>query len=205
MKSKVILLTLLAGRLCAGMSLVTEGQNPAPILVPENAHKLERRGAQTLAWYLEKVSEAKFSLEVRSENIPNRAVLVGAGFTTLPDGLGLDGFVIRTEGERLLIAGVSPTATLYAVYAFLEDVVGCRWWSHNEEDVPKKSTLNFDRLDIVVNPPFARHEIMNREAMSRTNDFLYKSRSTGLSASQATTICTPSSHPTQRSTPSSTR
>ena len=44
-------------------------------------------------------------------------------------GLKPDGIVIESRGENLLLAGDRPRGTLYAVYTFLEDAVGCRWWS----------------------------------------------------------------------------
>ena len=43
----------------------------------------------------------------------------------LPAG---DGFVIRTVGDRVLIAGRGARGTLYGAYAFLEEPLGVRWY-----------------------------------------------------------------------------
>ncbi|MCK7482461.1 MAG: hypothetical protein M0C28_39075 [Candidatus Moduliflexus flocculans] len=44
-------------------------------------------------------------------------------------GLAAESIVVRTAGNDLVLAGGGPRGTLYAVYTFLEDVVGCRWWT----------------------------------------------------------------------------
>jgi len=70
---------------------------------------------------------------------PGAAKLAQADFST--DGLGTDGIVIRNLGDDLILAGGHPRGTLYAVYTFLEDMLGCRWWSSKVSTIPKKSTI----------------------------------------------------------------
>jgi hypothetical protein len=74
----------------------------------------------------------------------------------LPDvdwkSLGYDGIVIKAKGQHLILAGGRPRGTLYAVYTFLEDIVGCRWWTSSEEDVPHRPTLAFAAPNITYIP-----------------------------------------------------
>ncbi len=74
------------------------------------------------------------------------------------DDLGHDGIVIRTVGNDLLLAGGEPRGTLYAVYTFLEDVVGIRWWTGSESFIPQKPTLDVGTLNTVYVPPFKYRE-----------------------------------------------
>ncbi|MBQ3095242.1 MAG: DUF4838 domain-containing protein [Clostridia bacterium] len=62
--------------------------------------------------------------------------------------------VIRTSGGRVLLCGGSPRGTLYAVYQFLEDYLGIRWFSPDCTRVPKKDTLEIPEIDYRYNPVF---------------------------------------------------
>ncbi|PQP88492.1 hypothetical protein CPT76_09085 [Paenibacillus sp. AR247] len=62
--------------------------------------------------------------------------------------LGSDGFVIRTAGSRLVIAGGALRGTLYGVYTFLEDYLGCRWFSSKVSRIPKRSRISLGDIDI---------------------------------------------------------
>jgi hypothetical protein len=44
--------------------------------------------------------------------------------------MGDDGFLLRVSADRVSLTGNTDRATLYAVYAFLEDM-GCRWFAPN--------------------------------------------------------------------------
>jgi hypothetical protein len=67
-----------------------------------------------------------------------------------------DGFIIRGMGGDLVIAGPNPQATEYAVYAFLEDHCGARWYIPGEigEVIPRHERLVFEALDDTQEPAF---------------------------------------------------
>ncbi len=46
-----------------------------------------------------------------------------------------DGFIIQTEGNRLLICGKTAAGTLYGVYDFLEKFLGVEWYTPSVETV----------------------------------------------------------------------
>ncbi|MEN6424452.1 MAG: DUF4838 domain-containing protein, partial [Phycisphaerales bacterium] len=82
---------------------------------------------------------------------PDAARWADAQFST--DGLGAEGIVIKTVGDDLILAGGRPRGTLYAVYTFLEDQLGCRWWSSTESRIPRKRVVAADKVDIRYVPP----------------------------------------------------
>ncbi len=59
------------------------------------------------------------------------------------------------DGERthLLFAGGRGRSTLYAVYAFLEERAGCRWFWDGDV-VPKREALDISGLDVHESPRF---------------------------------------------------
>jgi len=156
----VLLLTfLLAAVVCAktakeGVVRIADNKiAQAVIVIAEDAGEPEQHAAAELAEFLEQITGAEF--EVVSPPAVGRArLLVGPKAAKLaePDftveGLGTDGIVIRSVGNDLILAGGYPRGTLYAVYTFLEDELGCRWWSSSESTIPNEPTLTVDKLNI---------------------------------------------------------
>ncbi|HIO21253.1 MAG TPA: DUF4838 domain-containing protein, partial [Nitrospirales bacterium] len=58
-----------------------------------------------------------------------------------------EGYVIRTVGTRLVIAGGEPRGTLYGVYALLEDHFGCKWFTPDISHIPEHPSLTLGQLD----------------------------------------------------------
>ena len=57
---------------------------------------------------------------------------------------GNEGFVIKTEGNDLIIAGGEQRGTLYGVYTFLEDYIGCRFFAEDCEIIYKADEINIE-------------------------------------------------------------
>jgi hypothetical protein len=149
--------------LCAtlGLSAVTiskDGQAGAVIVVAADATAPEQYAARELAEFLGQITGAKFEVADREKPDasclfvgPTAALWGDKQFST--EGLGAEGIVIKTVGDDLILAGGRPRGTLYAVYTFLEDQLGCRWWSSTESTIPKKQTVIVDGLDVRYVPP----------------------------------------------------
>ncbi len=74
----------------------------------------------------------------------------------VPDG---DGFLLRREGDTIIVAGGSPRGTLYAVYALIERFWGVRFLSPYAEYIPGKQALPFpETVEIRETPAFAFRE-----------------------------------------------
>jgi len=159
----LVYLLFYAGAFAA--DLARDGEARCVIVVPRDAIPAEETAAKELADYLEKVTGAKPAVQDapgegtnvfvgRSERIGK--MLADVDFTAL----GTDGIVMRTVGEDLVLSGGRPRGTLYAVYTFLQDVVGCRWYAGTNlptdpvEVIPKKPTLEVTELNVVYRPPF---------------------------------------------------
>ena len=153
--------------------IAANGQTDYRIVAPAEPTSTERIAAAELAKYLELISGATF--EVVDDTSPDTDAEIVLGFGRRTDALlpgydlaelGHDGFIIKTVGTRLIIAGGKKRGAMYAVYSFLEDTLGCRWWTPAEELVPDKAVIDIlpiDRKDI---PTFISRDtlcISNRE------------------------------------------
>lgn len=176
MKCLGVLLLLICGLAHADLLLVQDGQQPYPIYQPATATKWEKQAATQLAAYLGKMSGATFTVQA-PEGAPARGIFVGPADKALAARLGTEGYILVVTAERLEIRGATSRALIYGVYGLLEQL-GCRWWSHNEEDIPTCRTITLPPMERVVIPPFIKHDLWNREAQTTDNDYLNKANAT---------------------------
>ena len=118
-----------------GLEIAAQGRTDYVIAISADASPSERFGAGELADFLGQISGARFPI-VETAEPPARAIVVGglAG----DESLGDEGYVLRTEGERLIIAGGKRRGAMYGCYGLLEDVLGCRSVSYTHLDVYKR-------------------------------------------------------------------
>jgi hypothetical protein len=167
-----LLALVFAGSSHADEGLVLFGPDvtPVPIAYPTGQAN-DQKNAEILAKYLGHLSGATFTVTA-SETLPAAPVIAVGNFVPA-DGEGLTGedFRLRVREGRLLLTGASSRARAYAVYHLLEAYLGCRWWSHSEESVPRQERLAVPALDLLRHPPFTLHSMMNIEFSSKANDF----------------------------------
>ncbi|MDX9980393.1 MAG: hypothetical protein RBU25_10245, partial [Lentisphaeria bacterium] len=168
-------MALAAGMMAAaapGFELAREGRAQCAIVVPAAAGATVLTAAGELADHLKLATGAEFPVvpETRAGNGPR--ILVGPCRETarrVPDAAAIahqpDGIRLRTLPDALVLTGAEPRGTLYAVYTLLEDVVGCRWWTSTESDVPRRPTLVVPELDVSYAPKLLYREAFYRDAL----------------------------------------
>ena len=153
-----VLIVLQAALTLSAVTISQDGQGKAVIVIASDAPAPEQHAAKELAAFLGQITGATFELTGQAKPDascifvgPAAAKLADAQFST--EGLDAEGIVIKTVGDDLILAGGRPRGTLYAVYAFLDEQLGCRWWSSTESAIPKKPTLNVDAVNVRYVPP----------------------------------------------------
>ncbi len=136
MKSICLVLTVLTVSLGqASAAVIAEnGVARTVIVVDPAATATESYAARQLALFLEQITGASFEIRTNTQT-PVRAIIVGSGAAAASSPeipyaqLGEEEMVVRTRGDRVLLAGGRPRGTLYAVSRFLQDACGVRWWA----------------------------------------------------------------------------
>ena len=143
--------------------IAKRGKATARIVVAADAGDTEKWAAEELSFFLTFVSGGQIPIVVDPSPFQNR-LLVGEGAVRLADP-GFDArtlepeeVLVKTKGRDLMLVGGSPRGTLYAVYTFLEDVVGCRWWTRSAQFVPRKRSLTIPSLHLCYVPPLEYRE-----------------------------------------------
>ncbi|MCC7494982.1 MAG: DUF4838 domain-containing protein [Fimbriimonadaceae bacterium] len=166
---------LLALRAGAAVELVSEGRPVATVVLPAAPLPAEVAAAEELRYHLQRASGAVLPL-VREPVLPDgNLVLLGATAAAREAGLTAAGLapnhaLLRQRGPRLFLVGDdSPgevfwiqhgnrtrVGTLFAVYALLEQELGCRWlWPGPlGEVIPPRREVVIRRADQELAPPF---------------------------------------------------
>jgi hypothetical protein len=153
-----VLIVLQTALALSAVAISQDGQAKAVIVIAPDAPAPEQHATKELADFLRQTTGATF--ELAGQRKPGAScILVGPAAAKLADeqfsteGLGAEGIVVKTVGNDLILAGGAPRGTLYAVYTFLEEQLGCRWWSSTESTIPKRLTLSVDGVNIRYVPP----------------------------------------------------
>jgi len=158
-----IVLLFIVTETAKAIEIARDGTAHATIVIEKGTAYPERHAASELASFLKEVTGTGYLISTIGEGKSNR-ILIGEKSARLADpdfsvvDLGSDGLIIRTIGDDLILAGGRYRGTLYAVYSFLEDYIGCRWWTSDASFIPKKPTLVFDSLDVRYIPPLEYRE-----------------------------------------------
>ena len=147
------------------------GKSDYTIVIGDSATPPERRAAEELQAYLSRATGATIPIAEDGGELPSKAIVVGANRHTsdlvseAADGvLGAEEHVVRSVGDHIVIVGGSPHGTLYGAYRFLEEVVGCRWYTRDVQHVPTLDALDVSALDIRRKPAMEYREPFFGEA-----------------------------------------
>jgi hypothetical protein len=153
--------------------LAKRGKSMYSILISEAASPSEQRAAGELQRFIEEMSGARLPIVTDAGEQDGDLVLVGdsklvrkLGLKIPLDDLGAEGFLLRTEGKHLVIAGGKQRGTMYGVYTFLEKL-GCRWFTPEVSLIPKKPTLVVKPLNESQKPAFEYREPFFTEATDK--------------------------------------
>jgi len=152
--------------------LARDGTTDYVIVVAADAPEYERHAASDLAHFIGEATGAKPAILDDSSPASPAEILVGnssrvaeCGIDFAAVDLGKEGFIIRTVGGRLVIAGGRPRGTLYGVYTFLEDYVGCRWFAPEATHVAKFDSLALPAIDRMEVPALEYREVFYTSAL----------------------------------------
>ena len=143
----------------AELVLADHGQSDYRIVIADNASPSTRYAAAELQMFLAQISGVKLPIAGDREGPAAHEIILGQSgrleklvpgidFKTLND----EGYVIRTAGPHVVIAGGALRGNLYGVYGLLEDHLGCRWFAPGVSRIPKHERVVLGPLDEVKVP-----------------------------------------------------
>ena len=136
--------------------IVNHGRTAYSIVIAKDASPSTQYGAQELQRFLREMTGVNLAILKEPSELPEHAIILGdspslhqvlslqPGLPTtkeLLQGLGSEGYVLRSVGPYLIIAGGALRGNLYGVYGLLEDHLGCRWFTPEVSRIPHYDVL----------------------------------------------------------------
>jgi len=171
----------------ADVTIVSDGQPRAAIVVPATATPTESLAAEELRWHVREMSRAELPIGPKTPPgvvpiyIGRAASVVGVDVKDLalehyvlktgPDWIaiaGHDGSRSDQVSDPLVIAVVQP-GTLFGVYHLLDNVLGVRWIWPGEEGtfVPSRATVVIPSLSVTDGPKLLQRQMRSPRSRRR--------------------------------------
>lgn len=145
--------------IAAAPPLFDNGKSAWEIRLPTQPAPAEQYAAEELQAILKKISGAELRITPSDTINDGPAIVLGTPKTsreiasagnalTLPDD-DTETLAVKTIGNKLYLAGNQPRGVLYAVYSFLGEELGCRWfWPGDDgEFIPAKTTWSLPEIN----------------------------------------------------------
>ncbi len=171
-----VLLVAAAQPTPAKLTLIEDGTIEYQVHVATHADLLTLNAAKELNDYLGKISAASAAALSHDEHPTAGPLLIVGRDSALTQKLcpnipyaelGEDGFVIRTVGPHIVIAGATSGATMYGVNWFLDHKLGVKWLSPDYTYVPASKTLAIAAVRETQVPRFAFRQILSAEGQNK--------------------------------------
>lgn len=134
------------------LTLASGNKSLYTILVPAAPTAQEEKSASDLAQWLKEMTAADFPVVREGGDYKPTGREISLGVTELFKSanlaeaklnLGDEGYAIAVKGETLYLWGGRLRGPIYAVYALLEEDMGCRWYDYKSHRTPKMAELKF--------------------------------------------------------------
>lgn len=134
------------------ITLVENGKSEYSIVRAKNASVNDLSASIVLQKYLQEISGALIPIIDDSTPGSEYEILIGnTNRTELNESIQNDGFLIAIKVNKLIISGRGK-GTLYGVYTFLENYLGCRKYSSRFKLIPKQSSIILSGINDLQNP-----------------------------------------------------
>lgn len=164
------------------LTLAKDGQTDYVIVIPEQETGAELKAAQELSHWLNAMTGAEYAVVEDSNPAQDHEICVGntSRGAGIPSFAGWDlkqeGYSLSVDAAKLFLRGGSGRGPINAVFAFLEEDLGCRWYTKSATRVLHRPTLKVRPVPRVFVPkltirdPFY-HDAFNGEwsLRNRTN------------------------------------
>ncbi|GEM_PF-193549 len=141
--------------------IVKDGHSDFVIFLPAEASPSEQTAAQELQSFVEQCTGVLLPIISAPPTDQGAVISLGMspwaeanGVAPTQEQLGDQGYLIRTAGPHLFIAGTPKAGTLYGVHRLLEQHLGVRWLAPGVTVTPASSLMFVPPVDEIVQPAF---------------------------------------------------
>jgi len=140
------------GQPAAPLALADSGRSHYRIVIPRRATSQDQKAAEELQHWLREMTGATlpivregtwFRFGPRFISIGRTRALERSRLPGLSADLSDEGYAIGVKGKRLFLWGGRTRGAINAVFALLEEDLGCRWYTRSHAWIPSFKSLTF--------------------------------------------------------------
>jgi len=155
------------GRVECPLNISSKGNSEYKILLPSFPDTQEQKAASDLQFWLKEITGIELPIVREGRHYSPAGKEISIGKTNILKGKlpllyegkqGEDGYTIAVEGNRLYLAGGNRRGIINAVYALLEEDIGCRWYDEISSSIPRMPDLQLFVVPREYKPPLELRE-----------------------------------------------
>ena len=152
-------------------SLFENAKTDYRIIVGKDASESEQWAAAELQKCLKEISGANFEIANDDSELTEKEIVIGynkhsqemlGGDFNEPELLD-ESFIYKNIKSNIVLVGGKQRGSMYAVFSFLENIFGVRWYTPTVTAIPKREKYVFDYIDHYEEP-----------SLQVRNDFYYE-------------------------------
>lgn len=148
------------------LDLADGGSTDYVVVVPENPSPVQITASAELVKYLSEITGAQFPIvsETDPKAAQDKRFVIGPSALSAKllgedeSSYAYDLVRVQLCGESIVLSGHATRGMLYAVYTFLENDFGCRWWTAAESHIPKNAEPKINVTEVNYAPKLESRE-----------------------------------------------
>lgn len=140
--------------------LFEKGKTAYTIILGQNASESEKWAAEELQQWLNEISGAEFPLKTDDEKNDEHEIIIGynkhaealLSSKNKKPAKADETLHYKNIGPTIFLWGGSDRGSMYAVFSFLENELGCRWYAPAVSVIPEKEKYTFQYLNHSESP-----------------------------------------------------
>ena len=145
------------------LTIIQNGFSEYEIVIPHNADSIELKSSNELQKYLQKISGVSLAITDEDKITSDKRIFIGNTIEGELLNAGVDEIIIKMRDGDLFILGGDSKSTLYAVYTFLENYLGCRFYAPDAEIIPETNHITVPHdIDYQYTPRVSTRTVHSR-------------------------------------------
>lgn len=140
------------GKPSSTLTLAANGKSNYVIVISSKATTQDQKAANDLQQWLKEITDVKLPIQYDNIRLSQSMHKISIGHSKYFEKLNVslvktklsdEGYGICCDGKDMYLWGGRSRGIINAVYALLEEDLGCRWYSDEDYRIPKLTTLAF--------------------------------------------------------------
>jgi hypothetical protein len=149
------------GRGTSVLTIAQDGKSNYSIVTRRKGTTQDEKAAEELQQWLKEMTGAELPIARGLRDVRDKSKVISIGRTRmlqrseLPEAkedLADEGYGIAVKDERLYLWGGRTRGVINAVFALLEEDLGCRWYTNESVNIPRRPTLTFAPVSRTYKP-----------------------------------------------------